>query len=89
MLAKHSVILKDPVPEKPYVAAKPATFVTKDDKFYLKNENSGFVEIKNKEVVTAIDPERSESISKFIKENKLKLSEKSDLIELVNFLNVN
>jgi hypothetical protein len=87
LLTKHGVILKDPVPEKPYVAAKPATFITKDGKYYLQNENSGLVEIKNKEAVTSIDPNKSNDISKFIKENKLKLSDKTDLITLVNFLN--
>lgn len=87
LLAKHHVILKDPVPAKPYIDAKPATFVLKDDIFYIRNENSGLVEIKNKEVVSAIDPNRSNDISKFIKVNKIKLSDKPDLIELVNFLN--
>lgn len=87
LLAKHSVILKDPVPEKPYVPGKPATFITKDDIFYVLNDKTGLVEIKNKEVLTGIDETRTESIKGFIKENKIKTSDKSDLIEMVNFLN--
>jgi len=87
LLAKHSVILKDPVPEKPYVPGKPATFVTKDDIFYVLNDKTGLVEIRNKEVLTGIDEKRTESIKGFIKQNKIKTSDKSDLIEMVNFLN--
>lgn len=87
LLTKHSVILKDPVPEKPYVPGKPATFVTKDDIFYVLNDKTGLVEIRNKEVLTGIDETRTESIKDFIKENKIKTSDKSDLIEMVNFLN--
>jgi hypothetical protein len=87
LLVKHSAILKDPVPAKPYIEAKPATFVTKDDDFYIMNENSGLVQIKNKEAVIDIDSEKSSEISKFIKEKKIKVSNKSDLIELTNFLN--
>ena len=89
LLVQHTVILKDPVPAKPYVDAKPARFVTKDDKFYIKNENSGLVEIKNKDVIVAIDPTRSADISKYINGSKIKVSNKSDLIELMNFLNAN
>jgi hypothetical protein len=89
LLAKHYVILKDPVPAKPYIDTKPATFVMKDDIFYFQKENSVIVEIKSKDAVVAIDPNRSNEISKFIKENKIKLSDKADLIELVNFLNAN
>jgi hypothetical protein len=87
LLVKHSAILKDPVPAKPYVDGKPATFITKDDDFYLLNENSVLVQIRNKDSVIDIDQARSAEISKFIKEKKIKLSNKSDLIELTNLLN--
>ena len=87
LLVKHTTILKDPVPAKPYYAAKPAMFVTKENNFYLLSENSGLVEIKNKEDLAGIDTNRGDEISKYIKENKMKLSNRSDLIELTNFLN--
>jgi len=87
LLLKHSAILRDPVPAKPYNDAKPATFITKEDDFYIRNENSGLFEIKNKDEVVAIDPMRSTEISKFMKGNKIKVSNKSDLINLTNFLN--
>jgi hypothetical protein len=87
LLAKHWVILKDPVPAKPYIEAKPATFVAKEDIYYIQNENSGMVEIKNKDVLTGIDSNRTDEIKAYIKENKIKTSSKSDLIEVVNFLN--
>ncbi len=87
LLDKHSAILKDLLPAKPYVDAKSAAFVTKEDKFCILNENTGLNEIKNKDVVIDIDPDRSADISKYIKGNKIKVSNKSDLIELMSFLN--
>lgn len=88
LLTKHNVVLKEPVPEKPYVPGKPATFVAKDDVFYVLNDKTGLIEIKNKESLTGIDKSRSENIKAFIKENKIKISDKTDLIEVTNFLNV-
>lgn len=87
LIVRHSVYLKEPVPEKPYVPGKPATFVAKDDVYYILNDETGLVEIKNKEVLTGIDETRSENIKAFIKEGKIKISNKEDLIGMVNFLN--
>lgn len=87
LLARHTVILKDPVPEKPYVPGKPATFVAKDDVYYILKDESALVEIKNKEDLIGIDKNRSEKTKTFIKENKVKISDKDDLIAIVNFLN--
>lgn len=89
LLVNHSAILKDPVPAKPYIDAKPATFVAKDDDFYILNEISGLVQIKNKDSFADINSDRSSEISKFIRDKKIKVSKKSDLIELVTFMNAN
>jgi hypothetical protein len=87
LFEKHVVILKDPVPPKPYVEPKPATFVKKKSEYLVMNPKGEFIPIANKKDFAAIYPGKKALIEKFVKENKIKISNKEDVVELVNFLN--
>lgn len=88
LLEKHKVILKDAVPAKPYGEAKPATFHTKRSSFYILNQEGEFIEIENKKSFLELDVEKSNEIMSFIKKNKIKYSDRNDLKELVQYLNI-
>lgn len=88
LLVKHKVSLKDAVPAKPYIEARPATFIKKKSIFWVINTEGKVVPLDGKKDALALDVKREDEINGFIKKNKLRLGEKNDIIELIDYLNV-
>lgn len=82
---KHMVELKDRVPPKPYVDAKPATFTKKASAFFLLNPNGEVIPLNSKKDLAALNQEKG--VGDYLKKNKLKTSDKDDVLKLVEFLN--
>ncbi|NOR76316.1 MAG: hypothetical protein GQ525_14315, partial [Draconibacterium sp.] len=87
LIEKHRVELKDAVAAKPYVEAKPASFVTKKSTYLILNLEGEFIEIDNKKDLLSLNTQKSNELGVFIKKNKIKTSKKEDLIKFTNFLN--
>ena len=86
LFEKHQIILKDPQAARPYVEAKPARFETKESKFVIQDANGKLTEIKNKNDLL-LSESNTEKLELFIKKNKIKPSDKNDMIRFVEFLN--
>ncbi len=86
LFVKHNVAYKDPEPAKPYFEPKPATFVKKDNEYFV-NSDAGLIQIKNKNTVLDVLPEKKSEIESYIKKEKLKISEEVDLVKIVELLN--
>lgn len=89
LFEKHIVILKEPVAPKPYVQPKPATFTARKSDFLIMNPEGVITLIANKKDLALLNPDKTEQIEKFVKSEKIKISEKKDMLEFVNFLNEN
>lgn len=89
LFEKHIVILKEPVAPKPYVQPKPATFTTKKSDFLIMNPEGVITLIDTKKDLSLLNPEKTAQIEKFVKSKKIKITEKKDMLEFVNFLNEN
>ena len=67
--------------------SRPSEFKRLDDKFFLKINDNELKLISNKKELVKLYPKHEEAISSFIKDNKLKLKDETDLKILVTFLN--
>lgn len=65
----------------------PARFEKMKDEYYLSSAN-GLIQIpKNEKELLIHFPEKKNEISKFIKENKIKLNQPDSLVKLANYIN--
>lgn len=71
-----------------YEKSKPAEFEENNDAYYLRLSDGVAKEIpRNKKDLANMDPKHSEAILSFIKKNRIKTSEREDLVKLVQYLN--
>ena len=87
LLVRKQVILKDPVPAKPYVEAKPARFEPRKDVYYLKKGDEPVLKIGKKSEVIDFLEEGDYNIAGYIKKEKINLNQKEDLLQLVEYYN--
>lgn len=92
---EHPLLLKESkkyVPGKAarssYQQAKPAEFKRMDDAYFIVVKNETAVEIpRNKKDVAKLFPEHEDAILDYIKEERLKTNNESDLIKLALYIN--
>lgn len=75
--------------ENTFVKSSPAKF-TQFTEYYLEQPDGkriDQVELTNKKLVQLVDGEAADELNAFLKENKIKIKEENDLIQVVNFLN--
>lgn len=83
---KHRIILRDPEAARPYMEAKPATFVRPECSYFMMDADGNFVELKNrKDLIFGGVTENQ--LSLYIKSKKIKEKDEKDLIRFVEFLN--
>lgn len=87
LFEKHFVVLNDPVAPKPYVQPKPATFIKRKSEFLVMNPEGVFTVIANKKDLALLNPNKTVQIEKFVKAKKIRITEKKDMTDFVNFLN--
>lgn len=89
LLIREAIKFVDRKPAKTgYDKSKPAEFKRLSDTYFVKNGNNPAVEFpKNKKDLSKIFPEKYDTISSFIKENRIKTSKEEDLVELFNYIN--
>jgi len=88
LLAKHRVYLKDAVPAKPYIEARPATFIKKKSEYIIVDTEGDVIPVKNKKDVLGLEG-GSGDIKAYIKKNKIQVSNEKDLVALIAYLNEN
>jgi hypothetical protein len=87
LFEKHIVVLKDPVAPKPYTQPKPATFTNKKSEFLIMGPEGNFTLIANKKDLALLNPNKKVQVEKFVKSEKIRIDEKKDMVDFVNFLN--
>jgi len=84
---KHHVSFKKAQIAKSYTDPKPNRFVNSHPKLYIKTPfQESLIQIKRLKDFTKIFPNSSSQIKKFIKENKIKIDNKEQLIQLVRYI---
>ena len=84
---KHQVSFKKAQIAKPYIEPKPNRFVTSTPKLYLKTPfNGSLIRINKIKDFTKTFPRSSSKIKKFIKENRIKIDNKEQLIQLAQYI---
>jgi len=70
------------------IAGMPAKFENLKPEYYIKTEDR-MVKLskKQEDLINALPEDKKDSVKDFIKSNKIKMTDESDLIKLVNFLN--
>lgn len=72
-----------------YDNSDPAKYKRVNDKFFIKLKGKNILtELPNKKKnIVNLFPEHKDSISKYIKENRIKTSKEEDLVQLINYIN--
>lgn len=87
LLARKSMNLLPAIPPKAYHDPKPAQFSQGKDKYYLKKNDRTPIKIKTKKHLLEILSNKEKEIEQFLKLEKLSLSNREDLIKLVEYYN--
>lgn len=69
-----------------YKEDRPAQFITLPPDYYFKSKGQMIVLPKNHREFVKLFPEQSERLSKFLKENRIKLNNKNDIIKVLKYL---
>lgn len=87
LLSKYNIdFLKAELPA-PFKEAKPPSFRSKPNTFFIKIDEGYPVQISKKKNLVLIFGSLNDEIQKFIKKEKINLKRENDLIELVQFAN--
>ena len=89
LLKKESTIyVEEKISKTTYGASKPAHFKRAQDKYFIKIGKNNAIELpKNKKEIAKLFPEFEKETLSFIKKNKIKLKNETDLLELIEYLN--
>ena len=87
LLKRKGVNLKPAEQAKPYVDAKPATFIDRQPQYYIQIGIAHPQRITNKKSLLALLSDKESEISKFIKKNKISASNEKELIDLIDYYN--
>lgn len=83
---KYQVFLKNPEAAQPGFQTSVAIFIPRDSKYYIMDPDGNFIEINNKKDLL-VSGRDTETLEKFIKDNKIKIKKENDLIRFIEFLN--
>lgn len=88
LLKKESIMFIKEKPSKTgYDEHRPPQYRRLKDKLFVKINNQNAIELpKSKKSILKLFPDKKSQISSFIKENKIKTSNESDLVKLVNYI---
>ncbi|MCF8320245.1 MAG: hypothetical protein K9I35_03435 [Flavobacterium sp.] len=75
------------VPGSTYGEEKPAKYIVDKSKYYIKNQDSLTELPEKKSDFLKLFPNNKDSLELFLKENKIKFTEDSSVLLLVNYLN--
>lgn len=89
LLARPQILYQKPEEPGAYKEAKPAKFISKPDKYYLRNGMDEAVKIDKKSEVIDFFPAHNDDVSAFIKKNKIKTNKEAGLKKLVEYYNSN
>lgn len=88
LLFKPKVTFEEATKPAAYQEAKPAAFKRIPDEIFIKKGNEPAVEITNKKSLIEALSEKEQSISNFLKENKIKTSDPEDILKVVKYYNL-
>ena len=77
---------KKVVARTPYDSSRPARFKRENDLYYYKKEDKIIHLPTKKKELYKLFPQKAKDLKKFMKDNKLSLTEESGLTQLVNYL---
>lgn len=75
------------IPTSTYADERPAQYVIEKSKYFIKIQDSLIKFPEKKSELLKLFPNFKDSIESFLNEKKVKFSEESSLLELINFLN--
>jgi hypothetical protein len=87
LLVRKNIRIQYPELPKPYQPAKPARFINTADTYYLKTHDKNAIKISGRNVLLSVLSDRKNEISRFIRENRLKLKDEEDLFRLISYYN--
>lgn len=87
LLVKKGAIIKEAVPSRGIVDAKPARFMDKSDSYFVKIGDNPAIEIKNKKSLVSIFNNKALEIKRFLDTEKISIRNQEDLVKLVNYYN--
>jgi len=87
LLVKKNIRIQDAQLPTLYQEAKPAKFVLTADTYFLKNDGSNAVGIKNKKDLLKVLADKSDAVKSFISSNKLGVKDIEDLEKIVVYYN--
>ena len=87
LLYRKGINLKEAEPPKPYVDAKPATFIDRKPLYYIQKGIAYPQKVSNKGDLLENLSDKKQEVSAFIKKNKISVNNKDELIDLIEFYN--
>ena len=87
LLYRKGINLKEAEPPKPYVDAKPATFIDRKPLYYIQKGIAYPQRVSNKGDLLENLSDKKQEVSTFIKKNKISVNNKDELINLIEFYN--
>lgn len=88
LLVKKNIRIQDAeLPTLYHETTKPAKFILTADTYFLKNEGSSAVRIRNKKDLLTVLADKSDAVSSYISSNKLDVKDVEDLIKIVSYYN--
>lgn len=88
LLQKRKVVFHPAEPPRPIVGTStPAAFEKDGDQFFLKKSDGKITEVKNLKTVLSFLSEKSTDLEQFMKKEKIKRSNRSNLITIISYYN--
>lgn len=87
LLYRKGINMKEAEPPKPYVDAKPATFISRKPLYYIQKGIAHPQKVSNKGDLLENLSDKEQDVSKFIKKNKISANNKDELIDLIEYYN--
>jgi hypothetical protein len=87
LLVKKNMRIQDAEPPKLYQDAKPAKFIPTKDTYYIKLGDKNAIYVKNENALISVFEDKKAELQGFIKQNKLKTNNISDLEKIVTYYN--
>ena len=86
-LIRYKVYLIPATPEKPYTPAKPQHFSEIVRTYYIKTGNNPAQAVTNEKSLVKLFPNQKKQISRFIKNEKIRLQKQNDFAKVIRYLN--
>ena len=87
LLKRFEVSLKKAEPAQAYSDPKPAEFIKKQPTYFIISNGNQIAEVRNEKDILELLPDQKETVSKYIKKNKLKVKREEDLRQVIVYYN--